>query len=290
MSEMPVFCPASIPSLIVSLRSVSQNRYLVAGGTDLVIHDHEHKGTPGAVIVLGSVPEMQRIEQHRDYLKIGASVRFCDLESFDFPPALLSIRDAAGEIGSVQIRNAGTIGGNIANTSPSADFSSVLNCLNAKALIIKSDGTSRELSIDKLILGAGKTALSYDEVILAFTIPLNGDHKGVSVYRKLGYRRKVSVTRIGLAVSCEVDLNNRSISNANVWLTAVAPKAVPCPKAADFLNQSTIDSINRDEFAKILADFVTVSSPRVYKHTAVKGLAFDTAEVLESRFAAMNKN
>ncbi|NMA12988.1 MAG: hypothetical protein GX933_07410, partial [Chloroflexi bacterium] len=119
MRETIVFRPDSIQALVKALQAGSSKPTLIAGGTDLVIKLQKRISEPEQLIVLGDVPEMKVISEHAKWMWIGASVRISELEKKALPLELLALRDAASEIGSVQIRNIATIGGNIANASPS---------------------------------------------------------------------------------------------------------------------------------------------------------------------------
>lgn len=283
MSETTVFRPDSIQSLVKALQVGSSQPILLAGGTDLVIRLQKRTSEPEHLIVLGDVPEMKAVFEHADWMWIGASVRISELEKMKFPVELLALRDAASEIGSVQIRNIATIGGNIANASPSADFQPVLMALAAEAQVLRADGSTYDFKVSDLITGSGKTALGAREVILGFKIPLRNDRPAVSSYRKLGYRKKVSITRIGLAASISLDVSHKIADEAQVWLAAVSSKSIFAEEAGAFLQGSKIDSLNAEMFAELLSTFVAGNSPRPYKTLAVKGLAMDTIALLQTR-------
>ncbi len=288
MSGAIVYRPDSIPALVEALQTAPGNPVIVAGGTDLVIKLQKRKSEPESMIILGNVPEMRRISPSSESYIIGACVCVSQLEKYKFPLQLMALQDAAHDIGSVQIRNIATIGGNIANASPSADFQPVLMSLGATAQVLRPDGSVYELEVSRLVLGSAKTALAAREVILGFRIPLKNDVSGVSVYQKLGYRKKVSVTRIGLAIYAELDDAYALIQEAQVWLSAVAPKAIYAEEASLFLNGKTIDTIEANMFAELLSVFVAANSPRVYKTYAVRGLALDVLSMLNTRCNNIN--
>lgn len=283
MSETTVFRPDSIFALVKALQVGSSKPTLLAGGTDLVIRLQKRTSEPEHLIVLGDVPEMKVVSEHADWMWIGASVRICELEKMKLPAGLLALRDAASEIGSVQIRNIATIGGNIANASPSADFQPVLMALAAEAQVLRADGSTYDFKVSDLITGSGKTILGEREVILGFKVPLRNDRPTVSSYRKLGYRKKVSITRIGLAASISLDVSQKSVDEAQVWLAAVSSKSIFAEEASAFLRGSAMDALNAEMFAELLSPFVAANSPRPYKTLAVKGLAMDTIALLQTR-------
>lgn len=283
MRETIVFRPDSIQALVKALQIGSSKPTLIAGGTDLVIKLQKRTSEPEQLIVLGDVPEMKVISEHAKWVWIGASVRISELVKKALPLELLALRDAASEIGSVQIRNIATIGGNIANASPSADFQPVLMALDADAQVLRADGYTYDRKVSELITGSGKTTLGDREVILGFKIPLRNDRSTVSAYQKLGYRKKVSITRIGLAVSLSLDESRNIIDEAQVWLAAVSSKSIFAEDATAFLRRSTVDILNSETFAELLSTFVAANSPRPYKTLAVKGLAIDTIALLKTR-------
>lgn len=283
MSGTTVFRPDSILALVKALQVGSSKPTLLAGGTDLVIRLQKRTSEPEHLIVLGDVPEMKAVSEHADWMWIGASVRISELEKMKLPVELLALRDAASEIGSVQIRNIATIGGNIANASPSADFQPVLMALAAEAQVLRADGSTYDFKVSDLITGSGKTTLGEREVILGFKVPLGNDQPAVSSYLKLGYRKKVSITRIGLAASVSLDVSHRIIDEPQVWLAAVSSKSIFAEEASAFLRGAAINTLNAEMFAELLSTFVAGNSPRPYKALAVKGLAVDTIALLQTR-------
>ncbi|CAA7600818.1 CO dehydrogenase flavoprotein C-terminal domain [Acididesulfobacillus acetoxydans] len=246
----------------------------LAGGTDLVPALAKRKIHCPGLIDLSAVSELRAIIAREHEIQIGSMSTFAQIEEFlvirnRFP--LLS--EAAASVGSPQIRNTGTIGGNIANASPAADMVTALIALEAEVRLDSSEGF-RTVPLQNILEGAGKTHIRPQEIITNILIrPLApGSRSG---YIKLGRRRALAIARLNLAVILAVHENK--ISLARVALGAVGPN--PCRSSAleTTLEGQQISSTLVDTFASEAEKEVVRmlgSRPSVsYKQEAVKGIA-----------------
>jgi len=163
------FAPTSLDRLL-ALRAAHPDAHLLAGGTDLALLVTKEYRALDIVIAVTQVPELARIVLDDKALTIGAAATYTDalplLERF-FPSLGLMIR----RLGSRQIRNAGTIGGNIANASPIGDMPPGLIALGA-TVALRSAAGARELALEDFFLDYRKTALRPDEIVESVRIPL----------------------------------------------------------------------------------------------------------------------
>ena len=111
--------PESLPAALALL--AAEPRTLLAGGTDLYVAS-DAATRPGAVLDLGGIAGLDGIERTPEGVRIGAGTRWAALRDAALPPAFDALRQAAAEVGGVQIQNAGTVGGNLCNASPAADL------------------------------------------------------------------------------------------------------------------------------------------------------------------------
>lgn len=274
--------PTNLNELAECLAQKSEGWYVVSGCTDFLAKRNGKSWEAEAILSLTDVAEMKAIALADGKLSIGASCTHSHIEENElvrkYFPALAA---ACGDVGSKQIRNRGTIGGNVGNASPAGDTPPVLRCLDAQAVLFNSKGETRRLSMEELILGIEKTAMAADEVIVAFELPLPAANN-VNAFIKLGDRPKVTIAKINLAISLE--LESGVIKNPMVTLGAVAQKAFPAQDAIAALEGK---ALSRDLFpalAQALSDEIRRSIPTrasmPYKHKAVAGLADSILDIL----------
>lgn len=208
-----------------------EHAQLLAGGTDLVIGMKALTETPQSVISLQKIPGLAGITAEADgSIHIGAMAKVREVElSADIQQHHTALSEGAAEIGSVQIRNLGTIGGNIAHASPAAD--TVAGLLVADAQVdIASTGGERSIAIDELFIGPGQTVLAPGEIIKRFRLPkpASGSH-----YIKHKIREVMDLAFIGVAAA--VNLEDGVITEARIGLAAVAPTPIRATEAEALL-------------------------------------------------------
>jgi xanthine dehydrogenase small subunit len=192
--------PRSLASLL-ALRAERPAAALLAGGTDLGLLASRERRPPAEVIHLSHVPELLVLREDGGDLEIGAALPYREVI-----PALLrhhpSLRTYLTRLGSEQIRNAGTIGGNLGTASPIGDMMPVLLALDATVRLRSLARGARSLAVEDLITGYRRTALVGDEVIEAVRIPLSGQEVLVE---KLSRRRDQDIATVTLALAFQGD-------------------------------------------------------------------------------------
>ncbi len=209
-----------------------EHTLLLAGGTDIVIGMKALTETPQSVISLQKIPGLAGITTESDgSISVGAMAKVREVElSADIQQHHTALAEGAAEIGSIQIRNLATIGGNIAHASPAADTVAGLLVADAQVDIASADG-ERSVPIDELFTGPGQTVLAPGEIITRFRLPApaSGSH-----YIKHKIREVMDLAFIGVAAS--VSLDNGVITNARIGLAAVAPTPIRATEAENLLN------------------------------------------------------
>ena len=204
---------------------------LLAGGTDLVIGMKALTETPESVISLQKIPGLTGITTEVDNsISIGAMTKVREVEvSGDIQQHHTALAEGASEIGSIQIRNLATIGGNIAHASPAADTVAGLLVADAQVDIASADG-ERSVPIDELFTGPGQTVLTPGEIITRFRLPspASGSH-----YIKHKIREVMDLAFIGVAAA--INMDNGTITDARIGLAAVAPTPIRATEAEDLL-------------------------------------------------------
>ena len=172
---------------------------ILAGGTDFY---PSLSGAVGDVLDISNLKSIKGIEQDQDgHWHIGALTTWTDIIEKDLPAAFDGLKLAAKEVGSIQIQNRATIGGNICNASPAADGIPPLLTLDASVKISARTG-QREMPLGKFIQGNRKTDLRSDELVTGLKIPANAS-KGAASFLKLGARKYlvISISMVAARVS-----------------------------------------------------------------------------------------
>ncbi len=213
-----------------------EHAQLLAGGTDLVIGMKAYTETPQSVISLQKIQGLDTITTASDgSITIGAMTKVRDVElSDDVQKHHTALAEGASEIGSIQIRNLATIGGNIAHASPAADTVAGLLVADAQVDIASADG-GRSVPINELFTGPGQTVLKSGEIITQFRLPspASGSH-----YIKHKIREVMDLAFIGVASAVNID--NGTITDARIGLAAVAPTPIRATEAEDLLKGKEI--------------------------------------------------
>lgn len=173
---------------------------ILSGGTDFYPTLGE-RPRPPRILDISAVDGIDTIEQDGDHVAIGARTTWSALVRADLPPCFDGLKAAAREVGSVQIQNVATIGGNLCNASPAADGAPPLLALDARVELVSHAGT-RRLPLSGFLLGNRQTARRPDEVLTRILVPRTIEG-GRSVFLKLGARRYlvISIAMVAVVVS-----------------------------------------------------------------------------------------
>ncbi len=167
---------------LLALRADHPDAYMLAGGTDLGLLVSKERRTLGTVIHIARVDELRYARRTATHLEIGAAATYVDalgeIEAL-YPSMAAMIR----RIGSRQIRNLGTVCGNVANASPIGDMAPCLIALDATVVLNRRDGGRREIAVEDFFLGYRKTDLGAGEIIEAVRIPHMADHQTFHVHK-----------------------------------------------------------------------------------------------------------
>lgn len=200
--------------------------HLLAGGTDLMVEVNFGHRRPPSVVALRRVEELRGYDVRDDEVVLRSGVTWTEIEH-DLVDVLPGLAAAARTVGSPQMRNAGTLGGNIGTASPAGDGLPVLGALDATVVLASRDG-ERRLPLAELITGVKKTVIAPGEVIREVRVPrLDGPQQ----FLKVGTRNAmvISIVVCGLAV----DRAGRSV---RLGLGSVAPRPLRATAAEEFIS------------------------------------------------------
>ena len=196
----------------------------LAGGTDLLIQMRRGQVEPRHVVSLHRVPGLGTIDTNGS-VALGALVTHRAIERHPaFRGDLRALPEASAVVGGHQIRNAGTVGGNIANASPAADVTPVLLALGAELTCASASG-ERTLSLDRFLVGPGKTAIRPGELLTAVRFPTL-PARSATAFLKAGRRRAMEIAVVCVAARLTLDAGGGRCAEARIALGAVAPTAV----------------------------------------------------------------
>ena len=195
---------------------------LLAGGTDLMVDLNFGRKRPGRVLAIDRVPELADLERD-DRVRIGAGVTYTRMLAEDV--GSVALREAARTVGSPQIRNAGTLGGNIATSSPAGDTLPVLAALDA-TVVLRSKDAERRVKFTDFMTAPKKNIRRPDEVVVA----AEWDDAGpAQTFMKVGTRNAMVIAVAGLALV--VDRGRRRVG---VGLGSCGPTILRAPGAEKF--------------------------------------------------------
>lgn len=229
-----------------ALALLSQRPWRVlAGGTDFYPAQGTRPLTED-VLDIGALPELRGIRETDTHVEIGAATTWTDIIRASLPPAFDALKQAAREVGSVQIQNAGTVAGNLCNASPAADGVPPLLVLDAEVELRRA-GAVRNLPLNAFILGNRHTALEAGEMMTALRVP-KSSCGGSSAFLKLGARRYLVISIAMVAARIELESDGR-VARAAVSVGA-------CSVAAARLSglEAALLGSEAADIARIVAD------------------------------------
>jgi aerobic carbon-monoxide dehydrogenase medium subunit len=213
--------PGSVDECVKALAQGGPETKLLAGGTDLLPQLKNGLLKPARVIDLSGVARLRAIEAGNGKgLRVGSAVTARTLElDRGVRAGYLSLAESGALVGSVQVRNLATLGGNICNAAPSADMAPPLLALEAEAVITGPKG-ERRVPIATFFTGVRRTVLAPDEILVEIVVPHPGAHSGGNYLRHTP-RRELDIAVVGVA--SQLTLANGVCTKARIALAAVAP-------------------------------------------------------------------
>lgn len=248
--------PESVEKVVSLLSKYGSEAKIIAGGTDLVVQMRDKTITPEYVIDIGCIPGLDYIDYDKKRgLRIGALTSIRALEmSAELRQRYPVISQAASQLGSVAIRNIGTIGGNLCNAAPSAETAPALIGLSATAKIV-GPGGERVVALEDFFTGPGSTVLQNGELLVEIQVPLVPPNtKGV--YLKHSIRSTIDLAIVNVAVVLTLESEYEVCKDIKLVLGAVAPTPMRTRKAEEILRGKKVDETLINETARVASDEV----------------------------------
>lgn len=230
---------------------------IVAGGTDIYVAMHNGSLKPTALIDIKGIAELEEIREEKDHWYFGALTPHRYFEESDlFWEKYTALSEGCSQVGSVQIRQRGTVGGNICNAVPSADSVAPLLLFDTDCIVVSADG-ERIVPLKDFFLGPKRTVLEPDELLKGLKIYKPAERTG-SRYIKYMRRKAMDLALCGCSVLVTLDEND-VIVKARAALTTSAPTAIRVPEAEDYLTGKKADEVDSGQFGRICSEH---ASPR----------------------------
>jgi carbon-monoxide dehydrogenase medium subunit len=254
LRDFEYHAPTTLDEAIGLLQQYGDEARPLAGGTDLVLMMTDRVITPRHVVDVKNIPELTAFHWNEESgLTIGAATPFRLLESSpDVRHHYPGLAEAASEVGSWQIRNMGTPGGNLCTASPSAEIAPILYVLDAQVRIAGPRGT-RRLPVQQFITGVRRTVLQEDELLVDIHVPHPGQRAG-SHYIKLKERQKMDIAFVGVAAAVDLEPGDGVIRDARIALGAVAPTPIRAPRAEQALRGERLTDAALEEAGRLAAE------------------------------------
>lgn len=235
MSEIEDYVRAATIQEACTLLEQPDHR-VIAGGTDILLKAKNMPVPAIHLVDIGAITELSGITAAAGGIRIGAATRLADIARSPLlqTPALIALVQGAVQVGSPQIRNLATVGGNLCNAAPSADTAAPLLVLEARAEIESSAGRY-SLPLDEFFTGPGKTVLKPGELLTAVFIP-TPQPQARAVYLKHSPRRAMDLAVAGVAAL----FTHGQQPQARFALSAVAPTPRRIAAVEQFLQEASV--------------------------------------------------
>ncbi|MBS3907251.1 MAG: xanthine dehydrogenase family protein subunit M [Syntrophaceae bacterium] len=239
MKKFDYLKPHTLEEALSLLSQYGDKARLIAGGTDAIVMNKQKKISPDVLISLQGIQGLDQIESNGTF-KIGALVTHRTIEQSErikkrFP----LLAEASSVLGSVQIRNVATLGGNLCTASPSAETAPSLLVYEAEVLLV-SRMEERRLSLPSFFLGPGETALDKKEILKEIILP-SPPPNSLGAYLKLGRRKSVDLSVVNVAVLLTLDPKTGICERARIALGAVAPTPLRAKETEKILEGNLLD-------------------------------------------------
>ncbi|WP_417677552.1 FAD binding domain-containing protein [Pseudodonghicola sp.] len=236
---MQYFKPATFEEAVALAAGAEGITRILAGGTDVLVQMRSDIVTPDTLIDIKAIPGTHEIAPTEDGgWRLGVAVTGAEMrEHADLGQDWPGVVEAMDLIGSTQVQGRATPVGNLCNASPAADSVPAMIAAGARVSITGPEG-DRELAVENIPAGPGKTVLKKGEIITALILPPRGKNGG-DAYQRFIPRTEMDIAVVGCGINLTVE--GEVITAARMALGAVAPTAVLVPAAADALVGRTLD-------------------------------------------------
>jgi carbon-monoxide dehydrogenase medium subunit len=245
MADLRYEAPTSLNAAVALLAGAQGTTRLLAGGTDVIVQMETDLIEPELIVDIKKIPELRGIVAENGGWRVGAAtsgMEICDHK--EFAKAWPGVIEGVKLIGSIQVKGRASIGGNLCNASPGADSVPPLFTAGATARVVGSKGT-REVPVEQIPTGPGKTSLAKDELIVSFFFPARPKGSG-DAYQRFTPRTEMDIAVTGVAVNLTLD-GSGTCTAARVAVGACAPTCLLVKEAGAALVGTKVDAAAIDK-------------------------------------------
>ena len=279
------FAPQKIEEALEILSRYGKEIKVLAGGTDLLIQYYDRLYEINGWLDLRNILELKEIKIHQNQMEIGAMVSHAQLEkSEDIKKYFPILSKAAADIGSPQIRNKGTIGGNIVNASPAGDLLAPLMAHDAQFKLLSIQG-EKIVSAEDFFLEPKKTILEPAQLLTRIILPLPSE-RTYGCWIKIGKRKALIIATITLALVVEMDEDNKTVKDVRTCLGSVAPTPIEIKEIRKKMIGKKFNQLDFNQLGQIVEDKISpiddIRGTREYRKDVAKNIMINALEEIDS--------
>ena len=298
MRKFNYFNPKNLEEAFSFLADLKEDEKacLIAGGTDIILELEEKKISPDVVVNLKSIKELDYVKEDGEFLRIGATASFTKISTNELVlKNANALAQAASKVGSTQIRNLGTVGGNVVTGSACGDTVNALVALDA-ILVIQSSKGRRETTVEEFYKPnpnpqnsgccyQNLKGLVNDEILTEIVIRKSNQNE-FSAFRKLGKRKALakSIMTVGMRIEFE---NDGSVKNSIIALGAVGKHPYSVESAQKIIQGRVLteDVIEEclNEISNVVFEKIKSRASCPFKKESVKGISREVIENILKR-------
>ena len=279
------FAPQKIEEALEILSRYGKEIKIIAGGTDLLIQYYDRLYEINGWLDLKNIKELKEIKIHQNQMEIGAMVTHAQLEKSEgikkyFPV----LSQAAADIGSPQIRNRGTIGGNIVNASPAGDLLPPLMAYDAQFKLLSTKG-KKIAPAEEFFIGPKKTILEPAQLLTRIILPLPSERTYGS-WIKIGKRKALIIATITLALVVEMAEDNKTVKDVRICLGSVAPTPIEIKEVREKMIGKKFSQLDFNQLGQIVEDKISpiddIRGTKEYRKDVAKEIMINALEEIDA--------
>ncbi len=286
MRDVKFLKATSIGEAITFLDEYRGQAQLIAGGTDVLVQLREEEKTissPLCLVDVFDIMDMRAIQEEGDLIRIGSMVTHTEIaESAFLNQAVPFLSLACSQVGGPQIRNRGTVGGNIVNASPAADSVPVLIALDAM-VHLRSNKGKREVPLSAFFVGPYKTSIDEGELLTEITFKRLPEGSKTN-FVKVGRRRALSISRMNLAVSMHCDAQGH-VDDMRFAAGSVMPRPRRIKEIESlFLGKTATPELlqkAKEEIGEVMVRESGIRKSTIYKKPVIGDITYSAIESLK---------
>jgi CO/xanthine dehydrogenase FAD-binding subunit len=280
------FEPTSVEDACRILTEFKDKAKILAGGTDLLIQMKKDEVELDCLVNIKKISGLDEIIFDGAVLRIGSIVSYRQmLDSAIIKDRFIMLREASLAVGTPQIRNQGTVAGNICNASPSADTAPALIALGAKVKIV-SLNKRRSVLVEDFFMGPFQSILEAGEMVTMIEIPSHSTDEHLvfgGCYSWIPKTTTTDETLVGVAVFSKIEPESASLKSVRIALGSVAPTPIRAKQAEEFLRGKAVNRKVFEEAGKIAASECNPRSRASYRRHLVEIFTKNGLSVAASR-------